>query len=81
MKQLNVRDLVIVMQLQGEIYGRLVVNPMCTDHCADHTFRLAAGQSVVFVAHFWSFYYEPIAAAEDDEPGLAITFITEFEWD
>lgn len=80
MKQLNVRDLVMVMQLQGEIYGRLAVNTVCTDHCIDHTFRLTAGQSIVFVAHFWSFYYQPIAVTDDVEHHLAITFIIEYEW-
>lgn len=79
-KQLNVRDLVIVMQLQGEINGRLEVNAVCTDHCADHNFRLAAGQSIVFVAHFWNLYYQPTATANDDELNPAITFIIEFEW-
>lgn len=80
MKHLNVRDLVIVMQLQGEINGRLTVTTACTDYCADHTFRLAAGESIMFVARFWNFYYKPIAAGDKDEPNLAITFITEFEW-
>lgn len=76
MKQLNVRDLVIVMQLQGEIYGRLAVNAICSNKCADHSIRLVAGQSIVFTARFWNFFYEPVAAADD-----AVTFITEYEWD
>lgn len=79
MKQLNVRDLVIVMQLQGEIIGRLEVNTVCADYCTDHTFRLIAGQSIVFSARFWNLYYEPIATVDDDQHNYAITFITEFE--
>lgn len=80
MKHLNVRDSVVVMQLQGEIYGRLDVNTVCTDQCADHTFRLAVGQSIVFGARFWNFYYQPIGVADDDELDTVITFIAEFEW-
>lgn len=78
LKLLNVRDLVIVMQLHGEIEGSLEVSAPCASHCADLTFKLTAGQSIVFVADFWNLYYGPIANANDD---LATTFIIELEWE
>lgn len=80
MKQLNVRDSVVVMQLQGEIHGRLEVNALCSEPCVDHTIRLTTGQSLVFAARFWNFYYEPIAVPDGDAVDFAVTFIAEFEW-
>lgn len=56
-KRLPVKDLVIVFQLSGTLTGRLGVHSDCKEFCSDQTFKLNAGESLVFNAQMWDFYY------------------------
>ncbi|XP_055299919.1 uncharacterized protein LOC129567275 [Sitodiplosis mosellana] len=76
-KRLPVKDLVIVLQLNGQISGRLTTLRHCKDFCLDHNFELNAGEALVFNAQMWNFYYRNI----DLQANLTITFIQEIHAD
>lgn len=71
-----VNDLVFAFQLSGEISGRLVVKTKCGDFCANQEFQLNAGESMLFNAEMWNFFYYN-ANIFDSQAELTITFIQE----
>lgn len=75
MKKLIVSDLVIVLQLRGEIAVRLKAEANCADFCKSHDFQLKEGESLVFLARAWNFYYQPGSA----EAESTVTFIQEID--
>ncbi|XP_031634291.1 uncharacterized protein LOC116347716 [Contarinia nasturtii] len=56
-KHLPVKDLVIVLQMSGTLSGRLTVRRDCKEICSDQMLKLNAGESLVFNAQMWDFYY------------------------
>lgn len=76
-KRLPVKDLVIVLQLNGQMSGRLTVQMDCKDLCSDQLFELNAGEALVFNAQMWNFYYRNIYS----HANLTITFIQEIHAD
>lgn len=77
MKNLMVKDFVIVLQLRGEIAGRLVAQEACKGFCKGQEFQLRAGEALLFMASMWNFLYKPIADATDLKQ--TITFIQEID--
>lgn len=77
-KRLLVKDLVLVYQLSGQITGRLTVQkPSCTDLCSDQKFQLNEGDTLIFNAQMWNFYYLYIQS----QTKLTVTFIQEIQMD
>lgn len=76
-KRLPVKDLVIVLQLNGQILGRLTAQRHCAGLCSDQEFELNAGEALVFNAKMWNFYYRNINL----QSNLTITFIQEIHAD
>lgn len=76
MKNLLVRDLVVVLQLKGTIAGELVIQKECSAICSDVIFQLTEGEALIFNSRMWKFFYQPIVSAQGDQ---AITFIQEIE--
>lgn len=75
-----VKDLVFVFQLSGQISGRLAVQKKCHDFCADLEFQLNAGETILFNAEMWKFYYYNADIIES-QAELTITFIQEIHID
>lgn len=76
-KRLPLKDLVIVLQLSGQISGRLTVQKDCKDICSDQEFELNAGEALVFNAQMWNFYYRNSKI----QAIFTITFIQEIHAD
>lgn len=75
-RQIPVKDLVVVSQLQGQISGRLAVRKECQSFCENHEFQLNAGETLLFNAEMWNFYYHNIKII-DSQIKSTITFIEE----
>lgn len=76
-KRLPLKDLVIVLQLNGQITGQLTVQNDCKNICSDQEFKLNTGEALVFNAQMWNFYYHNI----NSQSNLTITFIQEIHAD
>lgn len=79
-KHLPVKDLVFVFQLKGKLTGRLVVQKKCEVFCANQDFQLNAGETLIFNADMWDFFYYDITSNSHPE-SLAVTFIQEIRAD
>lgn len=79
-KRLPVKDLVFVFQLKGNLMGQLVVQKKCKFYCANQNFRLNAGETLIFNAEMWDFFYHNITLEPYSE-SLAVTFIQEIRAD
>lgn len=82
-KRLNVRDLVVVLQLSGSIECIIEAKSPCFDECGQHKIKLLPGQALLFMDRIWDFYYRPSSDFEGDEANrrqLSVTFIQEIEW-
>lgn len=76
-KQLMVKDTVFVFQLSGRTIGELKAVGDCHNVCLDQEFELNAGESLVFNARMWNFFYR--TAMSDSKP--IVSFIQEMEID
>lgn len=76
-KRLLVKDLVFVFQLSGRITGRLTVQKPCIDLCSDLKYQLNEGETLIFNAQMWNFYFHNILS----QTKLTITFIQEIQLD
>lgn len=76
-KRVPVKDLVIVLQLNGQILGRLAAQSNCKEFCSDQEYELNAGEALVFNSKMWKFYYRNINL----QSNLTITFIQEIHAD
>lgn len=56
-KRIDARNLVVALQLAGEISGYLQVEEYCQSDCNDHDFTLKPGEAIVFSAELWNFFY------------------------
>lgn len=77
-RYLPLKDLVFVFQLSGQIFGRLDVQRNCNEFCTDHEFHLKAGESLLFNAEMWNFYYYNKDLI-DLQTNLITTFIQEIQ--
>lgn len=75
-KQIPVKDLVLVSQLSGQISGRLRTE--CIDFCANLDFQLNAGETLLFNAEMWKFFYHNTKMMEPTVKST-ITFIQEIQ--
>lgn len=80
LKQLNVKDLVVVLQMQGVIDITLAIKEPCTDVCINHEFHLHEGEALIFVATTWDFFYSPVENSVAERNELTVTFIQEIDW-
>lgn len=78
--RLPVKDLVFVFQLRGKLIGRLFVQKKCTGLCANHDFQLNAGETLIFNADMWDFYYNK-NNFHSQSKSFAATFIQEIRLD
>lgn len=79
-KRLPVKDLVFVFQLRGNVAGRLGVQKKCALFCADQEFYLNAGETLIFNADMWDFFFYGRTFTSQSE-SLAVTFIQETRTD
>lgn len=79
-KGLPVKDLVFVFQLKGMLAGRLAIHKKCEVFCANQDFQLNAGETLIFNAEMWDFFYNDIISNSHTE-SLAVTFIQEVRAD
>lgn len=77
-KQIPVKDLVLVSQLSGQISGRLAIHTECIDFCANLEFQLNAGETLLFNAEMWKFFYHNTKMMEPTVKST-ITFIQEIQ--
>lgn len=86
LKRLNVRDLVVVLQLSGAIECSIEAKSPCFDECGHHKIKLLPGQALLFMERIWDFYYRPISIGDNvaiegiNETIPTITFVQEIEW-
>lgn len=76
-KRLIVMNTVFVFQLSGRIIGELKTVDDCHNICSNQEFELNAGESLVFNARMWNFFYR--TAVSDSKP--IVSFIQEIEID
>lgn len=72
-KQLPVNDLVLVFQLSGHLSGTLTPQN-CNEICAHLKFELNEGETLLFNAQMWNFYYRNTI---NSQTNLTIIFIEE----
>lgn len=78
--RLLLKDLVFVFQLKGKLTGRLFVQEQCKFFCDNQDFQLNAGETLIFNAEMWDFYYHNNNSQLHAE-SLAVTFIQEIRVD
>lgn len=78
MKALEMRGIVVVLQLYGSIEISLDPKEICWYICEAHTALLNAGQALLYSSELWEFSYK---AVKDTSPnGITATFVEEIEW-
>lgn len=76
-RPLNLRHLVVVLQLSGTITGHLQPNEVCLSNCIDLEYQLNEGESMIFSSDMWSFSYR--ALNEENYDRIISTLIQEIE--
>lgn len=76
-KRLMVKDTVFVFQLSGRIIGELKAEGDCHNICLDQEFELNAGETLIFNAKMWNFFFRTVMS--DSKP--MVSFIQEIEID
>lgn len=79
MKMLDLRGVILVLQLNGHTKMLLEPKQMCAGVCKSFEIMLAAGKALLFPSDFWNFSYKPMESTNPDEI-LSVTFVEEIEW-
>lgn len=74
-KSLNLNDLIVVIQLNGNITGHLQPNKICSATCNELDYHLNEGETMIFSSKMWNFSYR--AQSKENKNKLIITFIQE----
>lgn len=77
-KTLDVRGMVLALQLEGIIQITLTPKEFCLDFCAGRDVLLKAGQALLFTTELWQFGYKTININRDED--ATATFLQEIEW-
>lgn len=78
MKILEMRGIVVVLQLNGSIEISLNPKEICWYICEAHRVVLNAGQALLYSSELWEFSYK--AVKDTSTNGATATFLEEIEW-
>lgn len=79
MKMLDLRGVILALQLDGRTEMLLQPKPICAGLCEPFEIALTAGKALLFPSDFWDFSYKPIESNNPDQI-LSVTFVEEIEW-